>query len=69
MCVYAFRPGENGRAFAVYAEIWKTIAVAHESSSPCEMQICILGFCEVPDLPGRQTVPVEREQSDCFWSS
>jgi len=30
--------------------------VTHENSSPCEMQICVLGFWEMPDLRGRQTV-------------
>jgi hypothetical protein len=49
-------PAKNGWAFAVYAQIRKTIAVRCENSSPCEMQICVFGFWEIPDLRGRQTV-------------
>ena len=38
------RLDQNGRAFAIYAKIWKTVAVAHESSSPCEIVKCRFAF-------------------------
>jgi hypothetical protein len=48
-------PAKNGWAFAVYAQIWETIPVRRENSSPCEMQICVFGFWEIPDLRGHRT--------------
>jgi hypothetical protein len=49
--IVCLRPGQNGRAFAIYAEILKTIAVAHESRSRVK-QICASTLGKYRDLCG-----------------
>jgi hypothetical protein len=57
VCLDNLSPAQNGRAFAIYAEIRKRLQRRMKAAARVKGGFAFFGFWEKPDLCGRQQLP------------